>query len=245
MTTNRQNPTELVVNLRDVHKTYRRGQDCCAVLAGTDFHVRRGEFVILMGPSGCGKTTLLSIVGGVLQADCGRVEVLGMKLSELDEQRRTLFRREHLGFIFQRFHLLRGLSAIDNVVVPMSLAGCPETEARRRAGELLERVGLSDKADSPVDRLSAGQCQRIAIARALAGDPDIILADEPTASLDAENGQSVIRLLRELTIIGGRSVVVVTHDDRIARFADRVCHMRDGRLHDATSAPSELLVASA
>jgi ABC-type lipoprotein export system ATPase subunit len=221
------------VALRGVRKSYRRGASETLVLDGVDLDIERGECVFLVGPSGSGKTTLLSIIGCVLSADVGSVEVLGRDISRLGPDELARLRRDGLGFVFQRFNLIRGLTALENVCVPLTLAGWRPARAKARGLELIGQVGLADRADSQPSRLSVGQCQRIAIARALAADPAIILADEPTAALDADSGQQAMELLRELTVAAGKTAVVVTHDHRILDYADRVVHMDRGVLREA------------
>jgi len=219
-----------VLEARDVHKAYCRGNTRTAVLEGVDLSVAPGECVFLAGPSGSGKTTLLSILGGILSPDTGCVRVLGDDVWGLSSPRRAVLRRNRLGFVFQRFHLIRGLSAINNVCVPLTLAGVPRRVAQRRARVLLEAVGLSPYAQAQPSRMSVGQCQRVALARALAGDPQVILADEPTAALDAANGRGVMELFRRLTADEGKAAVVVTHDERIFPFADRILWLDNGRI---------------
>lgn len=231
----RRAPTsELVVRASDIHKSYRRGTSSTLVLRGIDLEVRRGECIFLAGPSGSGKTTLLSILGCILSPDRGTVELLGQDVDGLDRQDRAVMRRDYLGFVFQRFHLIRGLNVLNNVSVPLNLQGVTRRAARTRAMELLAAVGLEDKAHSQPGNLSAGQCQRVALARALVADPEIILADEPTASLDAANGQQVMELLKTLTVRHGRTAIVVTHDSRIFPFADRIIWLEDGRVTRTT-----------
>jgi putative ABC transport system ATP-binding protein len=221
---------EPVVELRGVSKSYTRGSSTTCVVDGADLALERGECVFLLGPSGSGKTTLLSIIGCVLTADHGTVRVLGQDVSRLDRDALARLRRRHIGFVFQRFHLIRGLTAAENVAVPLTLAGCAAADAARRAKELLAMVNMEDYASVQPNRLSVGQCQRVAFARALAADPDLILADEPTASLDATSGHQALSLLRRLTVDAGKTVLVVTHDPRILEFADRVFHMENGQL---------------
>ncbi|MEX0712920.1 MAG: ABC transporter ATP-binding protein, partial [Pirellulales bacterium] len=172
------------VAVHNVHKTYRRGAVATPVLQGVNLVVGRGRCVLLTGPSGSGKSTLLSILGTMLSPDQGSVRIAGHDLGRLDTAARTRLRRELIGFVFQRFELLRGLSALDNVAVPLALRRMPQRAAQKRAAEALAAVGLADKLHSHPRHLSAGQCQRVALARALAGEPELILADEPTASLD-------------------------------------------------------------
>ena len=222
------------ITVEDVHKTYRRGATSTPVLNGIDLDVEHGECVFLAGPSGSGKTTLLSILGCILSADSGSVRIFDQQLQALDARGRVALRRDRIGFVFQRFHLIRGLTALDNVCVPLTLRGIAPRAMRKRGMAMLEAVGLADKAGSHPNNLSAGQCQRVAMARALAGDPEVILADEPTAALDAANGQEVMGLLRRLTTGEGKTAIVVTHDQRIFPFADRVFWLDSGRVVETT-----------
>lgn len=224
------------INARELYKGYQRGGALTPVLCGVDLSIGAGEFVFLVGPSGSGKTTLLSILGCILTPDAGEVRILGEDLLRLSAGQRADLRRDRIGFVFQRFHLIRGLNAVENVAVPLTLAGTALRAARQRSLELLEAVGLADRAKSHPTRLSTGQCQRIALARALAASPDLILADEPTASLDAENGREAMRLLRRLTADQGKTAVVVTHDHRIFEFADRILHLDGGRIRTESAA---------
>jgi putative ABC transport system ATP-binding protein len=227
---------EAAVNLVDVRKTYIRGTTHTRVLDGCTMSVGRGECAFLLGPSGSGKTTLLSIIGCVLSADSGEVSVLGRDVKKLSAAASAALRRKELGFVFQRFHLIRGLSAVENVCLPLTLEGVSPAKAQRRGRELLAMVGLANQADSDPRRMSVGQCQRIALARALVADPPLILADEPTAALDAESGQQAMRLLRRLTVEAGKTAIVVTHDSRILPFADRIFSMENGRLAETEAA---------
>jgi putative ABC transport system ATP-binding protein len=223
-----------VVALRGVSKSYVRGSATSRVVDDVDLTVEQGECVFLLGPSGSGKSTVLSIIGCVLTADSGSVRLFGNDVSCLSPDESAVLRRQHIGFVFQRFHLIRGLSAIENVSVPLTLAGCSAARARRRASDLLAMVDLSDKLDVQPNRLSVGQCQRVALARALAAEPDLILADEPTAALDAQAGHQALELLRRMTVGAGKTVIVVTHDLRILSFADRILRMENGRLAEGT-----------
>ena len=227
-------PTILV---RDVHKSYATGGATTPVLSGIDLETFPGECVFLVGPSGSGKTTLLSILGCLLTPDRGHVEIVGQELAHLDDRRRALLRRDRIGFVFQRFHLIRGLSALQNVAVPLTLRGTAPKAAEHRALDLLDAVGLADKAKAHIANLSTGQCQRVALARSLACDPDLILADEPTASLDAHTGQEAMELLRRLTSEQGKTALVVTHDARIFHFADRILQLDGGRIVEEEKAP--------
>ena len=223
-------PESAVVHVAEVHKAYRRGSTVTPVLDGVDLTVQRGECVFLAGPSGSGKTTLLSIIGCVLSADRGTVRVLNQDLLALDAEARAQLRLTQIGFVFQRFNLIRGLTAVENVAVPLTLQAWRPRAARQRAMDLLDAVGLAEKAKVDPRQLSAGQCQRVAMARALAADPELILADEPTASLDAANGQKAMQMLRRLTTDEGKTAIVVTHDQRIFPFADRICQLENGRV---------------
>ena len=218
------------VHAEGIFKAYRRGTSATPVLDGIDLTVHRGECAFLAGPSGSGKTTLLSIVGCILSPDGGRVCVLDHDLRAMDQGQRATLRLSRIGFVFQRFHLIRGLTALENVCVPLTLAGTTPKTARQRGMAHLQAVGLADKANAHPNNLSTGQCQRVALARALACDPELILADEPTASLDAENGREVMKLLRRLITEEGKTAVVVTHDQRIFQYADRVHHLENGKI---------------
>ena len=220
----------VAARVEGVVKSFHGGGGPTRVLDGIDLSVRRGECVFLVGPSGSGKTTLLSILGCILTADRGRVQILGEETTELDAKARAALRLTRLGFVFQRFQLIRGLAALEQVCIPLSLRGVAPAQARRRGLDLLAAVGLEGKDRSLPTQLSTGQCQRVALARALAGDPELILADEPTASLDAANGREMMALLRRLTAEEGKAAVVVTHDARIFPFADHILKLEGGRI---------------
>jgi putative ABC transport system ATP-binding protein len=219
-----------VIEINDVHKAYRRGSTLTPVLQGVDMRVEQGECVFLAGPSGSGKSTLLSILGCILTPDRGTIRIQNEDVALMNNLQRTLLRRERIGFVFQRFQLIRGLTVFDNVQVPLTLAGSPARQSRERVLHLLEAVGLGDKARALPQNLSGGQCQRVALARALAANPDLILADEPTASLDASTGHQVMELLRTLIAQERKTAIVVTHDQRIYAYADRIYHLENGRI---------------
>lgn len=221
-----------VIRVRDVRKTYQEGSTTVPVLHGIDLQVDSGEVVMLMGPSGSGKTTLLSIMGCILQACSGSIEIDGEEVTHLGESELPRVRREHIGFIFQSFNLFPTLTALENVELMLDVKGIRGPQARKQACALLDSVGLSDKYNTVPANLSGGQKQRVAIARALAGDPGIILADEPTAALDSNTGRGIMEMLRSLAHERGRAVVVVTHDPRVLEFADRTIHIEDGRIVD-------------
>jgi putative ABC transport system ATP-binding protein len=212
-----------------VRKIYRSGADSIVALHGLDLVVPQGQFVAVMGPSGSGKTTLLNCVSGLDEIDAGRVLVDGLSIHELSDKKRTKHRAKEMGFIFQAFNLIPVFTATENVELPLLLAGVRETDARIRAQETLGRVGLGHRLDRRPMELSGGEQQRVAVARALAGKPRIVWADEPTGNLDSEMAASVIALLGELHA-EGLSIILVTHDPNVAAHADRLVTVRDGRL---------------
>ncbi len=218
------------IRVRDICKGFGSGQARTVALDHVSLDVFPGELVLLMGPSGSGKTTLISIMGCLLTPDAGSVAVKGREVAGLPESRLRRVRLEALGFVFQDYNLFPTLRARENVMVALDLKGTPYRTARERAREAMEAVGLGDKLDSLPANLSGGQKQRLAIARALVSDPEIILADEPTAALDSVNGRLIIGLLREMAATRGRCVVVVTHDSRLVEFADRIVRIEDGRI---------------
>jgi putative ABC transport system ATP-binding protein len=221
-------------------KTYGSGATAYQALRGVDFFVEPGEFVMLSGPSGSGKTTLLSILGCVLTASSGAIRLLGEDISKANDSRLASLRLSYIGFVFQAHNLIMSLSALENIQILLTMRGVETSRARREATQLLEQVGLGNKTASLPRDLSGGQRQRVAIARALAGSPPIILADEPTAALDAQNGLSVTQLLRSLAKEKGHTVVVVTHDNRIFHLGDRIVRIEDGLIAEETpgSAPA-------
>jgi putative ABC transport system ATP-binding protein len=219
-----------VIRAKGLGKVYREGATELRALQGVDLEVRAGELTMLMGPSGSGKTTLLSILGCILRASEGKLEVLGRDVSALPESELPRIRREGIGFVFQGFNLFPTLTAGENVALALDLRGVRAGEAKKRGEELLAEVGLAQKARAFPADLSGGQKQRVAIARALAGDPPILLADEPTAALDSTSGRTVIELLQRLARLHGRAVVMVTHDPRVLPFGDRIIHLEDGRI---------------
>ncbi len=222
------------IDVCDLAKTYGSGASAFQALKGVDFRVNAGEFVMLSGPSGSGKTTLLSILGCVLTATSGRVRLMGEDISRATEGDLPRLRREYIGFVFQAHNLIASLTAQENVSLLLEMRGYETSAARAASGKLLDDVGLGEKLKSKPADLSGGQRQRVAIARALAGSPPIILADEPTAALDAQNGLKVTETLRALAKEHGHTVVVVTHDSRIFHLADRIVHIEDGLIQEPT-----------
>ncbi|MBI4679504.1 MAG: ABC transporter ATP-binding protein [Elusimicrobia bacterium] len=219
-----------VLEARGVWKVYESGVIRVEAVRGADLAVARGEFVAVMGPSGSGKTTLLSMLGAMLTPTKGSILVEGEDISRLGPEELSRLRRRRIGFVFQAFNLFAALTAKQNVELGLRLRGRPARDTESEALRALDAVGLSERADFPPADLSGGEKQRVSIARALAGGPQFILADEPTGALDAVNGRAVMELLAERARKAGAAVVVVTHDLRVAQFMDRVVLMEDGRL---------------
>jgi putative ABC transport system ATP-binding protein len=234
-----------VLQMRQVSKVYGDGPAEVRALRGVDLSVEAGAMVAVMGPSGSGKSTLLTIAGSLEDPTSGEVQIGGQSLSGMSRAARARLRRRVIGYVFQDFNLLPGLSAVENVTLPMELDGVPARRARVRGMAALDELGLADRAGHFPDQLSGGERQRVAIARAMAGERRLLLADEPSGALDSANGESVMRLLHA-ACKGGMAAVVVTHDAQLASWADRVVFLRDGRVADQT-APSpgpESLLAS-
>ncbi len=222
--------TPEVVRLVDLSKSYREGAHVRVVLDRANATFARGESVAIVGQSGSGKSTLLNLISGIDRADGGAVWLDGRNLTALSERERTLYRRRHIGFLFQFFNLIPTLTVAENVALPLELVGLPEHDARRRAAALLGEVGLADRLDTFPDRLSGGEQQRVALARALVHDPLLVLADEPTGNLDEETGQQVMALLDRLTRQAGKNLILVTHSAEAAAYADRALHLHAGKL---------------
>jgi len=222
------------IRLDSLSKSFEEGGQMRTVLHEAEAEFARGEFVAIVGKSGSGKSTLLNLISGVDLVDGGDISVNGQRLTALNEHQRTLFRRQNIGFIFQFFNLIPTLTVWENVILPLELAGVDNGEARRRAEVLLEAVGLLDRRDTFPDRLSGGEQQRVAIARALVHDPLLVLADEPTGNLDEETGRQVMVLLDRLTRQNGKNLILVTHSNEAAAYADRILTLRDGKLVNGT-----------
>ena len=220
------------IRVRDVSKTYASGAAAVQALHRVSLQADFGELLMLTGPSGSGKTTLISIMGCILRPSSGSVQVGGTEVTGLPEKALPAIRLNHIGFVFQGFNLFPALRAVENVELALDLKGIRGRAARSRALDLLDQVGLKEKASTYPSDLSGGQKQRVAIARALAGEPDVILADEPTAALDWNSGRTVIELLHGLAHQRKRAVVCVTHDGRTMGYADRIVRIEDGRISD-------------
>ena len=221
---------KVMAHLENLRKTYDEGGRRRLVLDGVNVKVRQGEFFVMSGASGSGKSTLLNMLSGIDKPDSGRVIVAGVDISRLDDASLTRFRRDNIGIIFQFFNLVPTLTALENITLPGELRGDRRATLESKARELLRRVGLEDRADTFPDKLSGGEQQRIAILRAIAHEPQLLLADEPTGNLDEDSGANVLRLLLELTREAGKTLIMATHNPEILPLADRVCRIHDGKL---------------
>jgi putative ABC transport system ATP-binding protein len=221
-------PHSLAVRIRGLTKHFGSGEQRVQALRGVDWDVYTGQMTLIVGPSGCGKTTLLSVIAGILDSDSGEVNLFGHELTKMSDRARTRFRAANVGFVFQQYNLLPALSAAENAAIPLVIAGYSKDRAVRRAGEVLGSLGMGKRLDSLPGQLSGGQMQRVAIARALVHEPRLLVCDEPTAALDHETGLTVMELVRQAAVRVDRAVVVVTHDNRVFGFGDRIARMDDG-----------------
>jgi putative ABC transport system ATP-binding protein len=222
--------SELAVHIRGVTKHFGTGDQQVMALRGVDWDIYAGQISLIVGPSGCGKTTLLSVIAGILDCDEGEVTIFGECVSAMGDRKKTRFRARNIGFVFQQYNLLPALSAAENAAIPLVIAGWSKEKAVARASDVLESLGMGKKIESLPSQLSGGQQQRVAIARALVHEPKLLVCDEPTAALDHETGLNVMELLRAVAVRPDRAVVVVTHDNRVFHFGDRIAHMDDGRI---------------
>ncbi len=218
------------LEIRDLHKSYLEGGRTHVVLDGVALTVQPGERVAVLGPSGSGKSTVLNLGSGIDRADRGRISVGGVRVDTMSEHERTVFRREQIGFVFQAFNLIPTLTVLENLLLPLELKGSLAHEHRERAQSLLDEVGLLDRADAFPDRLSGGERQRIAVARSLVHHPTLVLADEPTGSLDEDRGARIVDLLERMTQTGDGSLLLVTHSNELAARMDRIVRLTHGRL---------------
>jgi putative ABC transport system ATP-binding protein len=221
-----------IIEVNQLTKVYGSGDTAVKALDGVSLSIEAGQLVAVMGPSGCGKSTLLHLIGGLDQPTSGTVLIEGRDISRMKDNELTTLRRQKMGFIFQFFNLIPVLNAADNTTLPLVLDGVPQAKAAGVAAEWLERNKLADRASHRPDELSGGQQQRVAIARAMVSDPVIILADEPTGNLDTRSGDEIASSLRNLVSDYGRTVLMVTHDPRIAAYADRIIFLKDGKIVD-------------
>jgi len=233
-------PAPPFLEIADLCREYQEGERLRTVLSGATATIGRGEIAVLLGRSGSGKSTLLNLIAGIDRPTSGSVTIGGVAVSRLSERDRTLFRRDHIGFIFQLYNLIPTLSVEENLLLPLELQGRLGREERERALALLDEVGLADRAGDFPDRLSGGEQQRVAVARALAHDPELVLADEPTGNLDLETGLAVLDLLDRLTRQSGKTLVMVTHGHEVVGLADRVFRLEGGRMVEgAPTDPAE------
>jgi len=224
-----------VLIVRGLSRSFREGERLHRVLAGLDVEIAQGETVAIVGRSGSGKSTLLNLICGIDRPDSGTIEIAGEAITAMSERQRTLFRRRHLGFVYQFFNLIPTLDVEENVRLALELNGIRGAAARKRASQALEQVGLADRLHSSPDALSGGEQQRVAIARALIHEPLVLLADEPTGNLDDESASQVMSLLHRLVSTRGSTLVIATHAATVAASAERVFELREGRLHTAQS----------
>jgi putative ABC transport system ATP-binding protein len=223
-----------IITTSNLTKVYGSGTTAVTALDHVSLKIDPGEFVAIMGPSGCGKSTLLHLIGGLDKASEGSIAVDGHNLNDLDDDSLTELRRRKMGFVFQFYNLIPVLTALENAALPVTLDGLKPAEAHKKAAEWLNRFGLGDRLSHRPDQLSGGQQQRVAIARALVAEPQLILADEPTGNLDTKSSDEIASLLRQVSKQYGRAVVMVTHDPRIAAYADRIIFLKDGKVAEET-----------
>ncbi len=225
----------VAIAAQNIQMSFMSGTTETRVLKGIDLAIPPGQIRLMMGPSGSGKTTLLSILAGILTPTAGQVELLGQEITQLSRKELTVFRRDHIGFIFQSFNLFPALTALENIELALQLKGYKGPENKDQAFDLLKQVGLGDRVNNLPADLSGGQKQRVAIARALAGEPELIMADEPTAALDSSTGRDVIELMQYLAKNKGCTVLIITHDPRITDAADEITYLEDGLLAQESS----------
>ncbi len=227
-----------ILKLTDICKDYQQGKEPVRVLKNINLTVERGEYLAIMGPSGSGKTTLMNLIGCLDVPTSGTYELDGKNLQDLDDDEMAEIRNKHIGFVFQHFHLLPKMDATDNVALPLLYANVPLAERRERAMEALKAVGLEDRMHFMPNQLSGGQCQRIAIARAMVGKPDLLLADEPTGALDTKSGAQIMEIFRRLSS-EGMTIIMITHEQSIADRADKTYHILDGELRTSLEEPQK------
>ena len=224
-----------ILKLTDICKDYQQGKLPVRVLKNVNLTVERGEYLAIMGPSGSGKTTLMNLIGCLDVPTSGSYELDGRNLKDLNDDAMAEIRNKHIGFVFQHFHLMPKMDALDNVALPLLYAGVPLAERRERAAEALKAVGLEERMNFLPNQLSGGQCQRVAIARAMVGKPDLLLADEPTGALDTKSGNQIMEIFRQLSQ-EGMTIIMITHEQSIAECADKIYHILDGELFTGENA---------
>ena len=220
-----------ILKLTDICKDYKQGKEPVRVLKNINLTVEKGEYLAIMGPSGSGKTTLMNLIGCLDVPTSGEYELDGKNLKDLSDDALAEIRNKHIGFVFQHFHLMPKLDAVENVALPLLYAGVPLKERRARAEEALKAVGLEERMHFLPNQMSGGQCQRVAIARAMVGKPDLLLADEPTGALDTKSGAQIMEIFRQLSQ-EGMTIIMITHEHSIAQCADKIYHILDGELQD-------------
>jgi putative ABC transport system ATP-binding protein len=231
---------DIAIACRNVVKDFGDGDTKVRALHGIDVDIYASDLTLLIGPSGCGKTTLISIIAGLLNPTEGEIDLFGTPQSKLRGRELVRFRAKSVGFVFQQYNLLPALTATENVAVPLLIQGMSRPEALKIARGVLASVDMESRADQLPSQLSGGQQQRVAIARALVHQPRLLVCDEPTAALDAKSGQTVMELIRKVAVQPGRAVIVVTHDQRVFRYGDRIIEMADGRVVSATNDPGQI-----
>jgi putative ABC transport system ATP-binding protein len=219
-----------MISIHQLHKTYHRGTESVEAVSGIDLEIKKGEFVVILGPSGGGKSTLLNLISGIDHPTSGTVTIDGFALERASEEDLTRFRRDHIGFVFQFYNLLSALNAVENVCLPLMAKGIAFKQAKVKAVPILTRMGLQNRLNHLPSELSGGEQQRVAIARSIIGEPELILADEPTGDLDSQTAQEIATLMHELNKQLGLTFVVATHNLRLAENADRVFELRDGKI---------------
>jgi putative ABC transport system ATP-binding protein len=223
-------PKGVAVSIRGVTKHFGTGEQRVQALRGINWDIFAGQMTLIVGPSGCGKTTLLSAIAGILNPDEGEILIHGENITRMSDRRRTSFRARSIGFVFQQYNLLPALTAAENAAIPLVIAGWSKDRAVKRASEVLGLIGMGSKLNSLPTQLSGGQMQRVAIARALTHEPRLLVCDEPTAALDHDTGLTVMELIKKTAVRPDRAVVVVTHDNRVFHFGDRIARMDDGAI---------------
>jgi putative ABC transport system ATP-binding protein len=225
-----ESPLSVAVRIRGLSKHFGSGEQQVQALKHINWDIYPGQMTLIVGPSGCGKTTLLSVIAGILNCDRGEVEIFGQEITVMSDRALTSFRAQYIGFVFQQYNLLPALTAVENAAIPLVIAGWTKQRAVKKAGEILSSLGMGKKLESLPRQLSGGQMQRVAIARALVHEPRLLVCDEPTAALDHETGITVMELMRATAVRPDRAVVVVTHDNRVFGFGDRIAYMDDGAM---------------